>query len=174
MSGSNLFGIPRANRWTKFIMVPSATTTAPKKSPLPTGDSAFYRRVGDSMEIVWNYRHVSTDTPGVIGNGDYLYPIPDGYKVNQELIPCGLFNTNTSTSNGQPPVGIAAMTDESGNAFIGTVFLSRDGKNMMLSMPFNTVDVVPISHSSSHFPFDQANLAISIKAMIPIHGWDNV
>lgn len=40
---------------------------------------AYWRRVGDSMEIIWNYRQT---TAGGGGSGTYLFNLPTGYQID--------------------------------------------------------------------------------------------
>lgn len=61
----------------------SAVTTAPTKGPI-LYDKAQYRIMpGGMMEVRLDYLQSG---PGTSGSGDYLFGLPNGYKINQNII----------------------------------------------------------------------------------------
>lgn len=66
--------------WKQYTLTVGATTTAPTPGTT-TWNKAFWRRVGDSMEI--RYRIAGDPTAGgVEGSGTYLFPIPSGHTID--------------------------------------------------------------------------------------------
>jgi hypothetical protein len=56
----------------------TGVTTSPTKGTTTT-DAVIWRRVGDSMELKWNYVQTSG---GSIGSGYYLLTLPGGYSID--------------------------------------------------------------------------------------------
>lgn len=76
--GKKLVGTPVTN-WVEFDMTIGATGSAPTKATSPTYDKAYWRRVGDSMQIYYFYEHTD-NTGAAAGSGTYYFNLPSGYS----------------------------------------------------------------------------------------------
>jgi len=74
--------VPTVTEWVSFPMIIDAVTTTPTKGTIVV-DSARWRRVGDSMEIHYDYRQTGA---GSAGSGTYLFKMPTGYSIDTTKI----------------------------------------------------------------------------------------
>ena len=58
--------------WTSFAMTITATTTNPTKATTTVVDQAYWRRVGDCMEISYVYGHIN-NAGASVGGGDISF-----------------------------------------------------------------------------------------------------
>ncbi len=137
----------------------SATTTAPTKGTNTT-DSVRWRRVGDTMEMRWNYVQTAA---GVAGSGNYLITIPGGYSVDTAKL----------------PVPSSALDRR---AYVGTIGIYYGGQCSGQVYAYNSTqlwaEVICINGSSPgqgpwastyiHFAY---NVTINLDLKIPISGW---
>lgn len=64
--------------WATYSVTIGGVTSAPTKGTT-TIDKAQWRRVGQNMEIRYQYKQTGA---GSAGSGDYLFPIPSGYTID--------------------------------------------------------------------------------------------
>jgi hypothetical protein len=69
-------------QWTSYSLTIGAVTSAPTKGTI-VYDNAYWRRVGDSMEVRYDYRQAAA---GSAGTGAYLFPLPTGYTIDTTKI----------------------------------------------------------------------------------------
>jgi len=119
-------------------------------------DNGYWRRVGDSMEIQWAYRHT---TAGTSGTGVYKIKIPNGEVVDTSkiLVPA---------SYDSPVVGSAQFgaSDKLGVAVL------YDSTSISLHAGSATVGEAP--WSSTNEALSNANVRASFRAVVPIEGWE--
>lgn len=89
------YGSPTSD-WTAFPMVITGTTSNPVKGTAVT-DKAKWRRVGDSMEIRYDYYQSAAD--GTNGVGIYLYALPTGYLIDTAKIQVSTDGTTGTCGN---------------------------------------------------------------------------
>lgn len=152
-----LLGTPSSD-WTEYTSVITSSGSAPSKGGTTT-DKARWRRVGDSMEINFNYRQTSA---GSAGTGTYFFSLPVGYAVDTNKIStagvaiavlgaCGTGSLNGSTIS--PAVGTVLLNDST------TVYLKFANNNQAGNWAQNTQ---PLSDSS---------VEVSMEFTVPILGW---
>ena len=149
--------------WTQYNPIIGATTTA----PTPNGSAiqtAYWRRVGQNMEIVYTF---SQTAGGAAGSGTYLIPLPGSYLMDTNIITVdsgsiGVLGTvlgSGRTANTQNP---AAATAADGHV------VAHDASNLKIvaSVGGNTLDV----WSSTRQQLSGASYA-SFTVTVPIQGW---
>jgi len=166
------FGVP-ASDWTPYTLVFGGTTSAPTDGAGAV-KTAFWRRVGDSMEIMVNYRQSSA---GSAGSGSYLIPLPAGYSMdlNKVSLP-STPGTATVLNSGGSAVGSSYIASTTANttsrAFpAGTVSVIT---STALTATFTTDNVpqqaFPFS-SSFGVNFSTNPMYFNMFATVPIAGW---
>lgn len=160
-SGGGTSPILSLSDWTSYTLTPGGTTSAPTKGTNTT-DAARWRRVGDSMELRWDY--VQTGA-GSAGSGKYKLPIPSGYTIDTSKVfsdsatgytmKAGVgvicVDSGGSTSSRCGPVNVFDTTNLAGNLSEGTDNMSRWG--------------------SDDAPMSNATTIVSFFAKVPISGW---
>jgi hypothetical protein len=117
--------------WGSYALNITGTTTNPTKGGGTVVDNAQWRRVGDSMEITYNYSHTSG---GGAGAGNYLFSIPTGYTIDTTIV-------NVTTNNGaKGNVGSASAYSSSGTAGGIGVVQVYNSTNLCLTMYDETND----------------------------------
>lgn len=152
--------------WTSFDMTIGAVTTPPTKGT-PTIDEARFRRVGDSMEISYQYRQ---SAGGAAGSGVYLFPIPDGKTIDIAKL-----TTNcSSTTNAHRNIG-------SGFAWDSSTALTATSTPIIVQ-PFSTTNLALVRAdisggalqstrsyiSSTVQPLSSATVGYSFTVTVPI------
>lgn len=109
--------------WTAFTMNVRGTTTDPTKATTPDRDFARWRRVGDSIEIYYDYTQSSL-TGANDGVGLYIFDLPGAGDIeidpakayDSSLASNGIVGPASSTFNGSTPtyLGQAVIYDEFG------------------------------------------------------------
>lgn len=138
-----------------------AQTTAPTKGTIAT-DSVRWRRVGDTMEMRWNY--VQT-TAGTVGSGYYLITIPDSYAIDTAKL----------------PVPSSAIDRR---AYVGTISLYYTGRCTGSVYAYNTTQLwaevncvngtntAGGAFGSGYMDLGQAaNMSVNIDVKFPVSGW---
>jgi hypothetical protein len=153
----------RNTDWTSYPIVITGSTSNPTKGGTTTVDRAMWRRVGNVMEITYNYRQ---NAAGSNGSGAYYFSIPSGYTIdlNKKTYGTtfsgsmqGVSGTFQATGGGADPllIGTAqATTSTTFGAYYGT-------------------DAVATTNwgSASSATFGDTNLEFSFFVAIPIVNW---
>lgn len=141
--------------WTSYSLVIHGTGSDPTLGTTAI-NTANWRRNGDSMEI--SYTVVQT-AAGSSGSGDYLYPIPGGYTIDNSkvAIDTGTFNA-PSVGSGQVNVSGAQVTV--------TVSAYDTTHLALLSMTGS-----PAYTSSTNYSFSNTNVVNTFFAKVPIVEW---
>lgn len=143
--------------WQTYTMNIGAVTTAPTKGTIAQ-DNAQWRRVGQNMEIRYNYRQTAA---GASGSGIYLFPIPAGYSIDTSITG----QTIAPNYNAEAAVGC-------GSCFNGTntyPIISHVYDADYLTLTYDSSSSV-ISDSAMGLG-SAADLTISCTASVPIVGW---
>lgn len=151
-----VYGTPVTD-WQTYSLSITGTTTNPTKGSILL-DTAKWRRVGDSMEIVYSFYQNSA---GTAGSGDYLFSIPSGYTIDSTKIVVGADKntTNCGSANGY-----------SAGAYIGFVYPYNITKLGVAVMS----EVVALGTlGSTNLPLTGNPLTINFTAKIPILGWSS-
>ena len=96
VSDDKVVDAPIVSEWEPYTLNITAVTSDPTKGTTSV-DQAYYRRVGDSMEIKFDYAQTTT---GTAGSGVYLFSVPSGYTIDSSKI-------DISTGTGRGVVGAA-------------------------------------------------------------------
>jgi hypothetical protein len=138
--------------WQSYTATIGADTTPP--TPGTSTKISMWRRVGDSMEIYFDYNQSGA---GSSGSGAYRFPLPSGYSIDISKIPV---NPGNSSSVGSGAGFDGTTTFVGLNAFIGgTTYLKI----------FTSTGAV----GSTIIPIGNANARFGFTAMVPIVGWSS-
>lgn len=148
--------VPAVSNWTTFPMVITATSVNPTKGSA-TVDFALWRRVGDSMEIRYNYVQSSS---GTAGSGLYLFGLPTGVSMD---------TTKISTTVGPRICGSCSIGNASNNE-VGIV-TPNDATHLRLSSYQASVDGTPGLSDASPFNLSNAGAGYAFTATVPIANW---
>jgi hypothetical protein len=156
---------PVVTDWVSYNLVIGATTTAPTPGSINV-NSARWRRVGDSMEIMYNFEQGSA---GTNGSGDYLFPIPAGYSIDT--------NKLSSMNPARSIVGnakISFLNNTSGaNTPNGSVLLGTTNPNAFKITYPNTTIEGTFTVGSTGYGLAAGALSYSFYAQVPIQGWSS-
>lgn len=145
----------------------TSTGTNPTKGTT-TRDKVLWRRVGDSMELIYQYAQSTSN--GSDGTGNYLLGLPSGYQANTSLVPAfsGTLTVGGAVNAGNESyIGSGAVGDGSG---------SRGGMNAFLfsSTQFRcAVEIVYSAYDvfgSGLYRLSQAK-SFGLHVKVPIQGW---
>lgn len=148
--------------WVSFTTTITGSTSNPTKGTIAT-DTGRWRRVGDTMEIEYEYRQTAA---GSAGSGAYLLSIPSGYTIDTT-------KTGTATTTNLVTCG---------KGVIGNVAdLAGSSARECNVVPYNTTNLSLwglVDGSSNFSQFGSASFALSttvvaftFKAAIPITNW---
>lgn len=151
--------------WISYPLTIGAITSAPTKGTIVT-DSARWRRVGDSMELRYDFRQSAA---GSAGSGAYLFPLPAGYTIDTtKLTP----STNRLVS---PLVGHAFEFADNGGG--GTVHTGNirayDTSNVWVADEAiaTTGDNAMNWSSTDNGRLSLAGMTYSMRWTVPISQW---
>lgn len=136
-----------------------ATITPPTQGAGAT-KTVYWRRVGDSMQIIFDY--VQTNA-GASGSGAYQIPLPSGYTIDTTKQPV------TTENFGRSSVGAADAYDGS-ISWVGSVVAAT---STALEVQFLNQTTGMSSWGSGAVALGNANARISFNATIPIAGWSS-
>jgi len=155
--------IPKMSDWVTYSLTIGATTTPPTKGTVVT-DIARWRRVGDSLEMRYDYRQSAA---GSAGSGTYLFPIPAGLTIDSSKI--------TLTTTDVISVGFGHFS----NATDGISSTTRhmdvfpyNSTNLALSTQIGASDTASlVSNAGSTSNLGVTVIVYSFWAKVPITGW---
>ncbi len=147
--------------WQQYTMNITATTTAPTKATSPNIDKAMWRRVGDSMEIVYTYYAVSA-TGSSAGSGTYLFSIPAGFTIDSTKI-------SISTTESIGLCGNCTFYAFGTSQNFGSCKVYDTGR-LMLALDLTAGGGNPISSTTA--AINNANMVYSFRATVPIAEWN--
>lgn len=145
--------------WIQFDMTIGATVSAPTKATSPTHDEAYYRRVGDTMEIYYFYEHTS-NIGAAAGSGTYTFSLPAGFSIDTSKIA-------NASGGGYERLGSASFgtTTEGINDGYVTTF----GNAVLLIAGNQTNAISGVTNTYG----DLADTAVryAFRYSVPIQGW---
>lgn len=154
--------------WQDYTLTVGATTTPPTQGSGAT-KNARWRRIGDSMEITFNYYQTAA---GSTGSGTYLFPIPAGFTIDSTKIAL----TTAANGNGGTVLGNSIVNDISVGAsnfsLQGQVFGYSTTQLYIVSSNSAAGQSVIMS-SSSQVNFGDTICNVSFKVTVPILGWSS-
>jgi hypothetical protein len=140
----------------------SYTSTVTNGTPGTSTATAYWRRVGSSMQIQYSLIQTSA---GTAGSGTYFWSIPSGYTINTAVLPV------SSGSNGYNNVGSAHVFDGAGPAMSeGSVQVDTSTGNLYLIVGNSGGATVAVSSTSRPFS-SNASMRYSFNATVPISEW---
>jgi hypothetical protein len=151
----SLQGVPTSD-WIPYTMVIGAITTAPTKGTTVV-DQAYWRRVGDSMEIRYEYQQSAA---GSAGSGTYRFPLPAGYSIDQSKI--SVAETNAEIRN----CGSGAA---SGTTYTRALVTATPGTPTAIELQQS--DGVGVG--STLFDLGKASARYAFMATVPILNWSS-
>ena len=160
-------GMP-ATDWQTYALTIGASTTAPTPGSGATS-SAKWRRMGDSMEIVYWF---SQTAAGSAGTGTYLFPLPPGYQIDLNKVSVDTSNNNSS---GAHPVGMCVVSNTNAavtnTADTGVAVVYNSG-NIAIFGNGGTAGQMYVTGSNS-FAMSNTTLNYSFRVVVPIAGWSS-
>jgi hypothetical protein len=150
--------------WQSFTMNIGATTTPPTKGTTAV-DNAKWRRVGDSMEILYQF---SSTSGGATGSGTYLFPLPSGYSIDTAK----LVAPSSTIADMRAHVGSGWFTSGS-NRFSLSV-QAYSSTQLFCSVLSNAgVNASEFSSGFGGGVFSSGDPGFSFIARVPIVGWSS-
>lgn len=150
--------------WADYTLTIGAVTTPPTQGAGAV-KSAKWRRVGDTMELMFTYAQTAA---GSAGSGAYKFPVPAGYTIDTSKV---TVSTNavgaggTVIGNGQLQNTSTAAT----NTVTIVEVIPYDTQNLVL-YPHNGGQIAgPMS--SSYFGLGNTTIYVTYFARVPITGW---
>ena len=153
--------------WATYNLVIGATTTAPTLGT--NTSSAKWRRVGDSMEIMYT---VAQTAAGTSGSGTYLFPLPNSYSLDTTKASV----STTGTGSGGTVLGtgrVANTTTTNTQSVSPGLVYAYNPTNLSLSVLNGSVIAETDIVGSTNYAAGNANLFLSFCATVPILGWSS-
>lgn len=148
-----------ASQWQSFPMEIRGSISNPVKATSPAVDQAFWRRVGDSMEIHYTYQH-DNSTGASAGSGYYKFMLPSGYTIDTSRMgTVVLYNT----------VGNSLCFATGSSVLTGSAVYRGGVDHIALLVGDETTGGTEVS--SGFIPLTTAAIRYSFKAVVPIQGW---
>jgi hypothetical protein len=123
----------------------------------------MYRRVGDTMEMRWNYVQ---STAGTAGNGIYLFHLPAGFAIDTAKLPVpGAFTRSAF-------VGVFARPyNNGGSNCIGSVY-AYNSTSLFAHVICSSAGTSGVNEvGSTYAGLNGANIEMHLDARFPIAGW---
>lgn len=152
-------GVP-SSEWTEYTLTVGATTTAPTPGTI-VSNKARWRRVGDSIEIRYDFEQSSA---GTAGSGTYLYPLPAGLTIDSAK----LVTTNSTTNRRTVGPGTGSSTGQ--GRLWGTVE-AFNSTNLAVLVGNQTAGAEYLG--STFAGLDSTTQITSFIATVPIAGWSS-
>ena len=164
---------PAMSDWQTYTMTITGTTSNPTFGTQTT-NVAKYRRVGDTMEITYDYNQTSA---GSAGSGAYLFSLPPGFSIdtNKVNLPATLPTASILSYGGsQIGEGWFANTSSGNVNYSGKIsFFPYNSTTIAGNADTNTALQQYPMGSSVAANFSNTVFTIQIKAWVPIVGWSS-
>jgi hypothetical protein len=142
-----------------YTMTVTGSTSNPTKSSSPVTDAAYGCRVGDSLEIQYDF--IASGTTGAAaGSGTYIFGLPSGLTIDTAKV-------TASTAQGKGTVGSAMVGTATANFWGSAKVYNSTG--IALEVGNETTGKSQIG--SAFQPFTTSSLNYSFRARVPIVGW---
>lgn len=159
--------------WTSYTLSITGSSSNPAKNGTPTVDAAFWRRIGDSLELRYNYYQSSS---GTAGSGTYLFSLPSGLTIDSTKSTAATAITSSPSSVGYG----SAYSQTTGNG-IGSaadIFVYNSTNIGMLLQVVTTTGQTSVNNTTPVFigtasPYDLSRAIQGFKmfATLPITNW---
>lgn len=160
---------PAIGDWTPYdLTITSIGAVDPVKADSPVVDQAYWRRVGDSMEIMYNYRHTD-NTGAVAGDNHYNFSIPAGYTIDLSKLP-GVIDPVELMG---PTVGVFSMRQSAGTRGFATGHVLVSGATVVQLFDNNDYGGAIVGGGSSSYNIVAATVEYSFRATVPIAEWSS-
>ncbi len=145
--------------WTSFPMAITGSVSDPTKASSPVFDLAVWRRVGDSMEIRYQYRQ-SSATGAAAGSGTYQFAVPSGVTMDVTKI----------AANGNGSVGQASLKDNLTGSGVGNTVYNSTTTLAVVALS----DTTALNFCSAGIwgDFSRTTVDIAFYAVVPIVNWE--
>ena len=136
------------------------STTNPTKGGTIYADVMYWRQVGSTMELRYQYRQQSA---GTAGSGNYLFPIPAGLTINSAAI-------HSVGTSALPVFGSAFIGDA---AYLSGSVIAASTTRLSLVFPAGggTAGNSILGSGSTGYTLANANSSYGFEATIPIAEW---
>lgn len=155
---------PAMTEWQAFDLSIDAATSNPTKGTVAR-DEARWRRVGDSMEIEYNYRQT---VAGTAGSGAYIFRLPTGYEIDTTKLSLdGSVGTQSYVGS-----GLVGDADGPGPSIAMAYLAAFDSTGLRMfvhdeTSASNDIDAV----TDAFFGLSTATVRYSFAVRVPIAGW---
>ncbi len=153
--GELVIGLPQLTAWVAFTPVITGSGSDPALADTHTAHG-YWRRVGDSMEIRFDYSAASA-TGATGGTGDYLLTVPGGETIDSAKVTIG--------TSGRFPSGYGMCFSDALTARQGGVAPYTSTK-IALFLP-----EVAAFWGNGTGTMTQVHLNVGFWAIVPITGW---
>lgn len=146
--------------WLLYSLTIGASNSAPTKGGIVT-DTAYWRRVGDSIEIKYDY---FANSAGANGSGTYLFPMPTGLTIDS--------GKSIVVSNNQiGVVGFGGAFDSVTNRAVQVLIFDTTNVSLKTIGPNAPGSPDPTDISSTAFQLGNTSVKYSFYYKVPISGW---
>ncbi len=151
-----------ASDWQSYSMTITGSSSNPTKGTTTT-DLAYWRRVGDSMEVTYT---LVQSGAGSAGSGTYLFSLPSGTVIDSSKVV-----VSTTTFRGH--IGVCHISNSTGSSarFQGNAF-AYDTTHIALGVTSGSISDWN-AVGSANAPLSDAAQVITFRAVVPISGWSS-
>jgi hypothetical protein len=158
---TRLFGAPITD-WQSYVPSILGSTSNPTKGTI-TNDIAYWRRVGDSVQVTYSFKQSSG---GANGTGTYIITVPSGLSIDTNKV----FPDNVGSSIAQGVVGSAYVVDSSANSYEGNCHV-YDSRGVCLTVSNDLQG--PATVRNVFVPLGGGAVTYSLEFTVPISGWSS-
>lgn len=143
--------------WVSYSVSITAAGSNPTKGTV-AADNGVWRRIGDSVEIRWQYRQTAA---GAAGNGNYRISLPTGVAVDTAK-----FNIDSQL---QDNIIGTAQVDNLSNPLWGYCIIDQ---STTLGIYIGNSANDATRWGSGFIPFSSTNVLVAMIGTFPVSGWD--
>lgn len=147
--------------WQTYSLSITGSVSNPTKGTVAI-DQALWRRIGDSIEIIYTFKQTSA---GSAGSGNYLFSIPSGMTMDTSKITVG--NGDGSVVG---PGYFSNASDARNAASWNILVFAFDSSHIGLALPANNTNQFT-NIQSGDGDLSNTNLYYFFRATLPISGW---
>lgn len=145
--------------WIPFTMNITGTTSDPTKGTV-VRDNAYYRRVGDSIEVRYEFEQ---SAGGTAGSGTYLFSLPPNLAIDSSKVHIGTAGIESNVGQGT----VSDQANGSGTTTHGLAVTPYDSNNVAIFHDQSS-NFQPVSGSD----FDLASQVVyTFYYRVPVVGW---
>lgn len=159
-------GVPSSD-WMPYTIEIKGTSSDPTKGTV-VYDKAYWRRVGDTVEITYEYYQ---SAGGSSGSGQYVFSLPPGLRIDLDKL------TSNAASPGSQSLGFGVIDNFATNLHVNVVYDVTEtfgGVGGGFRLFHNTGDSTqPVFVGSTAHDLGTATIQYGVKAFFPIKGWSS-